>query len=169
MLLYHGTICNEKIILQILKSGKLTPSKNTGIINESPNEEPMNHVYMNAISRKEIYKMKHRCGITFNINVLLNKTFYTRKHHGGNYANNCKTNDRNIIYHILYRLYRSSLKVINENNMEIPSLCLFQEVFTKSDISLKYAKYIYLPKNISQKVLKIINEKYPNMEIIFIK
>ena len=184
MLLYHQT--NFKGLLGMLKDGKMKPSSMTNNTGQSPYGN-LPYIFFNTIPNKYIEELPCIV-IIFDSSVLLNKTFYTYKSHaGGNvkYANKYKLDDEKEINKALLKLYKSSYnrlkKDAEKEKYYFPmwQMALYQEIFTRMQPKIKDVKYIILPdkkaektffnntKTSSEKTTILINEKYPDIQILY--
>lgn len=169
MIITHKTI--NEYLLDILKYGKIISSKKTRNINEGDSiYNSTSYIFYNTMPKN---KIKDLCTptIIFDYSILLNKTFYISKSHTGAKKEREKkkilTSHKEKLYEILKKLYTYSSKF---KFKKMPSyFTCYQEIFTKHELLLDDAKYLYVSKDFSKikKVEKIIEEKYPYLEIIY--
>jgi hypothetical protein len=175
MYLFHAT--EAKYINMIIKDGKLRISAKTLKKNQNPYDIYLPYNFFATIpSRKSfINKIVNITGIIFDISFLLNHVFYTNKNYSaGNLKSSIKYKFDNLkdINNILYKLYKQSTIRLNQHKLKSTEAYLkfilitsLQEIFTKVEVPMKYARYIYLNKN-NEKLEKLIKTKYPHIEIL---
>lgn len=158
MIITHTTL--NEYLLDILKHGKIISSKKTGNINYGESiYNSTSYIFYNTMPKNNI---KDLCKptIIFDYSILLNKTFFISKSHTGSEKEREKkkvlTSHKEKLYEILKKLYIYSAKY---KFKKLPSFfTIYQEIFTKHELLLHEAKYLYISKDFSKmkKVKKII-------------
>lgn len=169
MIIAHKT-CNENL-LNIIKDGKIMSSKKTNNVNYGDGIYTSTHyMFFNTMPEYKIQVMTPPM-IIFDYSVLLNKTFYISKSHTGALKNREKkkvlTSHKEKLYEILKKLYTYSAKFKSKKDPEL--FTIHQEIFTKHELVLEKAKYIYISKNFDKinELKKIIKDKFPNLIILY--
>ena len=169
MLLYHLT--DLKYMNQILKDGKLKPASKTKNKSQNPYDFNSPYVYFNTFPRTQVNEFAYptnSIGLIFRSDILLGKVFYINKHHT---AGNTKSSEKYCVdtkeelRKPLYKIYKHSLKIVQQIKQDTRILSVFQEVFTKVEPDLNNLEYIILNSSYV-KIIDKIKKNYPHVKIV---
>lgn len=169
MIITHKT-CNENL-LNIIKDGKIMSSKKTNHVYYGDGIYTSTHyIFYNTMPEYKI-KVITPPMIIFDFSVLQDKPFYISKSHTGAIKDREKkyilSSNKILLYNILKKLYTYSSTFKSKKNPEL--FTIHQEIFTKHELALEKAKYLYISKDFSKinELKKIIKDKYPNLLILY--
>lgn len=163
-IIYHQSDCNY--FNDIIESGFILPSVKTKNINQSP-YGILPYIYFSTLPKTvKFQNCLSPCTFVFDSDILKNHVFYTRDMHGGSNLTTAKKYPKNYKYidKILYDLFKKSYETASYlyGTMRYSMSAIFQEIFFKGKISLKYCTHIIVPEEYD---IKIIMSKYPNITI----
>jgi hypothetical protein len=167
MLLFH--ITEKRFLKLIIKSGYILSSSVTKKQSQTPYfDHYLEYIFMSTCPENldNISKNKYMANaIFFDSSILYDRVYYTCDCHTAGNTKTCDKYPKEYVYtnKILNKLYKKSASILTGEMFMI-----FQEIFFKRKLSLKYAKYITLPEDHDGTVEKLLKKKYPHIKIIIV-
>lgn len=178
MYLFHNTY-DEKTLFKILKDGKLKAAYLTNNIREGSGiylAKNQKFVFFSTVDKlKSKYKISAMIILYFDSELLFNRSYYVATHHCM-YPPHTYEDKKNKKYNRKYPQYytrtKSVLKRLYDRSVSLLKgrfFQTFQQVAIKKECTLKHLKQISFAKEPSPKLVKLIREKYPNVNIVMHK
>ena len=171
MYLFHN-VCDKKTLLKIIKDEKLKAGYLTGNINEGDGiylPEDQKFVFFSSIDNLNS-KLEISSSITlfFDYKLLYNKAYYVSTCHSA-YPDELSTWNNGKDYKktkdVLTKLFKNSISKLPKGR----AFQVFQQIAIKKQCNLNNLVQITFNKKPSDKVIKIIKNKYPDVIIKFKK
>lgn len=177
MYLFHN-VRDEKTLLKIIKDEKLKAGYLTGNINEGDGiylPEDQKFVFFSCIDKLNS-KLDINSSITlfFDYKLLYNRTYYVSTCHSA-YPDELSTWNNGKDYKKKYKQYYKKTKDVltklfkNAILRHREAFQIFQQIAIKKQCNLNNLVQITFNKKLSDKVIKIIKNKYPDVIIKFKK